>query len=80
MEKIYKIMTGDGQIVESKKRGRYGGWYGKRKGRRIFGRLDCKSGMRMKKESRTFFHTWNDAIAAGFRPCKNCRPTPNDTY
>lgn len=31
MEKTYKIMNGDGQLVESKKKGRYGGWNGKKK-------------------------------------------------
>ena len=80
MGRVYKIMTRDGQIVESKEKGRYGGWNGRRKDRKIFGRLDCKSGMRMKKENRVFFRTWDDAIAVGFRPCKNCKPTPNDTY
>ena len=80
MKKIYKIMKDDGCVVESTKRGRYAGWNGKRKDRKIFGRLDCKSGMRMKKENRVFFHTWEDEILAGFRPCKNCKPTPNDIY
>ena len=78
--KTYKIMHADGSITESIMKGRYAGWNGKRKDRRIFGRLDCASGMRMKKENRVFFHTWEAAIAAGFRPCKHCKPRPNDAY
>ncbi|MEK7567076.1 MAG: Ada metal-binding domain-containing protein [Patescibacteria group bacterium] len=41
---------------------------------KIFGRLSCKSGMRAKKKNRIFFHFWEDAVEAGFRPCKNCKP------
>lgn len=41
---------------------------------RIFGILDCKSGKRMKKENRVFFHTLEDAVMEGYRPCKNCKP------
>jgi len=78
--KNYKIMKDDGCIARSKRKGKYAGWNGRRKDRKIFGRLDCKSGIRMKKENRVFFHTWSDAVAAGFRPCKNCKPTPHDTY
>jgi methylphosphotriester-DNA--protein-cysteine methyltransferase len=42
----------------------------------IFGRLDCPSGWRAKRENRVFFASWGDAIAAGHRPCRRCRPTP----
>ncbi|MBI2109128.1 MAG: hypothetical protein HYT93_03035 [Parcubacteria group bacterium] len=73
-------MNAQGEIVLSRKKGRYAGWNGDKKNRKIFGRLDCKTGMRMKKENRVFFHSWNDAIAVGFRPCKLCRPTPSDIY
>ena len=76
MPKQYKVMGPDGKIFLSETPGRYAGWNGKRKDRLIFGRLDCKSGMRMKKENRVFFHSWADAIAAGFRPCKLCKPQP----
>ena len=69
----YKILK-DGEIIESKIPGRYAGW---RPGK-IFGRLDCKSGKRMKKENRVFFYTWDDAVAEGYRPCKKCKPAPND--
>ena len=68
--RLFKILKG-GKIVEGTKPGKYGGC---RPGK-IFGRLDCKTGMRMKKENRVFFLTWEDAIAEGYRPCKNCRPT-----
>lgn len=77
-KKIYRIMRGDRQIIESAKKGIYAGWNGGQTKRRIFGRLDCKSGMRMKKENRVFFLTWDDAINAGFKPCKICKPTPSD--
>jgi methylphosphotriester-DNA--protein-cysteine methyltransferase len=73
--KTYKILS-SGRFVQSSIPGRYVGW---RRGK-IFGRLDCKSGMRMKKENRVFFLTWEDAIQEGYRPCKNCRPTKDDAY
>ena len=47
---------------------------------KIFGRLDCRSGMRALKRNRIFFLTWKDAVTAGYRPCKNCRPGPDDHY
>lgn len=75
MERRYKVLKG-GEVIKSKVPGRYAGW---RPGK-IFGRLDCKSGMRMKKENRVFFLTWKDAMAEGYRPCKKCKPTPDDTY
>ncbi len=68
----FKILKG-GRIISSYAPGKYAGW----KPGKIFGRLDCRSGKRlMKKENRVFFLTWDDAIAAGYRPCKKCRPTP----
>lgn len=65
----YHILKG-GKIISSSQPGLYAGW---RPGK-IFGRLDCKSGMRMKKENRVFFHRLEDAVSEGYRPCKNCRP------
>ena len=41
---------------------------------KIFGRLNCPSGKRMKKENRVFFETETEALAYGFRPCGNCMP------
>ena len=70
--KIYRVLK-DGGSVRSRKPGRYAG----NVTHKIFGRLDCASGKRlMKPENRVFFLTWDDAIAAGYRPCKKCRPTP----
>ena len=68
-EKKYKILK-DGKIVESNVSGKYAG----NRPRKIFGRLDCKSGMKMKKENRVFFLTYEDAINEGYRPCKSCKP------
>jgi methylphosphotriester-DNA--protein-cysteine methyltransferase len=73
MPKKFKVMKA-GQTVGSDTPGKYAGW---KKGK-IFGRLDCGSGMRMKKENRVFFLTWEDAVAQGYMPCKNCKPNPND--
>jgi methylphosphotriester-DNA--protein-cysteine methyltransferase len=67
----YKVLK-NGQITESTIPGAYAGW----KSGKIFGRLDCTSGMRMDKHNRVFFLTWDDAIAAGYRPCKKCKPEP----
>lgn len=71
----YKVLK-NGQIQNSVIPGKYGGY----RPRKIFGRLDCKAGMCMKKENRVFFLTWQDAIDAGYRPCKNCNPTSDDAY
>lgn len=66
---MYKVIV-KGQVTESSEPGLYAGW---RRGK-IFGRLNCKSGLRMKKENRVFFLTYQDAIDSGYRPCKNCKP------
>ena len=39
---------------------------------KIYGRLDCASGKRMKRANRVFFVGEEEAIAAGYRPCGNC--------
>jgi methylphosphotriester-DNA--protein-cysteine methyltransferase len=39
---------------------------------KIFGKLNCKSGKRMKIENRVFFIDENEANSFGFRPCGNC--------
>lgn len=41
---------------------------------KIFGRLTCNSGKRMKKENRVFFKSETEAISLGFRPCGHCLP------
>lgn len=67
--KKYKVWK-DGKIIETPYPGRYAGITTQK----IFGRLTCRSGKRAKKENRTFFHTWEDAIEAGYRACKVCKP------
>ena len=69
--KRYKIWKSGG-IVLSTKPGVYAGIVTQK----IFGRLDCWSGKRALKKNRVFFHTWKDAIAAGMRTCKHCKPVP----
>ena len=39
---------------------------------KIYGKLNCSSGKRMKKENRVFFHSEKEAIQEGFRPCAHC--------
>ena len=39
---------------------------------KIYGKLHCKSGKRMKRENRVFFESENEAIENGFRPCGHC--------
>lgn len=67
--KLYKILK-NSKITNSEEPGKYAGW----KIGKIFGTLYCKSGMKMKKENRVFFHNIEDAIKEGYRPCKNCKP------
>lgn len=67
--KKYKVLK-NGRIAESNVPGKYAGW----KPGKIFGRLDCKSGMRMKKENRVFFLTLQDALDADYQPCRKCKP------
>ena len=39
---------------------------------KIYGKLNCKSGKRMKKENRMFFTSTEEAIENGYRPCAHC--------
>jgi len=39
---------------------------------RIYGKLNCKSGKRMKRTHRVFFYSEQEALEAGYRPCGNC--------
>lgn len=73
-KKVYLVLKNN-QIINSFKPGKYAGI----KTYKIFGRLNCGTGMSAKKENRVFFLTWADAIEAGYRPCKNCRPTVENT-
>ena len=65
----YKILK-DNRILMSNTRGKYAG----HKGYKIFGTLDCKSGMRMSPSNRVFFLELEDAVTQGYRPCRNCKP------
>lgn len=42
---------------------------------KIFGKLKCASGKRLKKANRVFFTSENEAVQAGFRPCGHCMQT-----
>jgi len=42
---------------------------------KIYGRLNCASGKRMKRENRVFFASKAEALAAGYRPCGHCLHT-----
>ena len=39
---------------------------------RIYGKLNCRSGKRMKKGNRIFFESEKEAIEQGYRPCGHC--------
>ncbi|PIR69481.1 MAG: metal-binding protein [Candidatus Niyogibacteria bacterium CG10_big_fil_rev_8_21_14_0_10_46_36] len=74
-KKRYKILK-NGKFIESTTPGKYAGWAP----RKIFGRMDCESGMRMLKKNRVFLHTYEETIAQDYHSCKKCRPTPDDAY
>lgn len=46
-------------------------WGGNQK-LKIYGKLTCRSGKRMKTENRIFFSSEAEAQAAGYRPCGHC--------
>jgi methylphosphotriester-DNA--protein-cysteine methyltransferase len=39
---------------------------------KIYGKLSCTSGKRMKRENRVFFSSEHEAIAKDYRPCGHC--------
>jgi len=39
---------------------------------KIYGRLNCKSGKRMRKANRVFFSSEKEAIINNYRPCGHC--------
>jgi nitrate reductase beta subunit len=39
---------------------------------KIYGKLNCQSGNRMKRENRIFFNSVKEALENGFRPCGHC--------
>ena len=73
--KIYNLLQ-NGKIIQSKLPGTLAG----HRPRKIFGRLDCKSGMRMYKENRVFFLTLEDAVKEGYRPCQKCKPINENDF
>ena len=48
---------------------------GGHKSGKVYGRLDCRAGKRMKAENRVFFRDETEAIEQGYRPCSVCMPT-----
>ncbi|NML20282.1 metal-binding protein [Pseudoflavitalea sp. G-6-1-2] len=45
---------------------------GGNKNLKIYGTLQCKSGMKMKTANRVFFQSEKEATEAGYRPCGHC--------
>jgi methylphosphotriester-DNA--protein-cysteine methyltransferase len=39
---------------------------------KIYGKLNCSSGKRMKTENRVFFRSETEAKSMGYRPCGHC--------
>ena len=39
---------------------------------KIYGKLNCSAGKRMKKENRVFFVSETEAVKQDFRPCGHC--------
>lgn len=75
MAKHYRLIGPDGKEFLSPKAGTLGG----HRKLKIFGRLDCPSALRWIARGhyvryRVFFRNAAEARAAGYRPCKVCRP------
>ena len=47
-------------------------FFGGNKKLKIYGKLNCKSGKRLKKENRVFFLSETEALENGYRPCGHC--------
>ncbi|MBN2141878.1 hypothetical protein JW711_00970 [Candidatus Woesearchaeota archaeon] len=74
--KLYRILKPEGEIRSSRK-GTLAGY----RPRKIFGALDCSNGRRlMKPQNRVFFHTLEDAVLSGYRPCNHCRPLDEEGF
>ena len=73
--KVYRILSA-GRIISSTRPGVLARW----KPRKIFGRLDCTSGIKISRENRVFFHSLEDAVKQGYRPCLKCRPINEDDF
>jgi methylphosphotriester-DNA--protein-cysteine methyltransferase len=59
--KALQVMVAAGQIT-----------FGGNKKDKIYGKLNCKAGKRMKAQNRAFFADEQEAIDAGYRPCGSC--------
>lgn len=46
--------------------------FGGNKKLKIYGRLDCKAGKKMRVANRVFFENETEAIKFGYRPCAVC--------
>ncbi|MEN7551711.1 Ada metal-binding domain-containing protein [Rapidithrix thailandica] len=46
--------------------------YGGNQKLKIYGSLHCKSGKRMRRETRVFFASEAEALEEGYRPCGHC--------
>ncbi len=46
--------------------------FGGNKNLKIYGKLNCKSGKRMKRENLVFFSTEKEALKYNYRPCGHC--------
>ena len=72
-KKRYRVIKGGKEVLS-----RIPGEFAAIVTQKRWGRLDCFSGARAKKENRIFFARLQDALAYarehGFRPCKNCKP------
>ena len=49
-------------------------WFAGNKPLKIMGRLDCKSGKKMKRQNRVFFRWAAEGRSEGYRPCGKCCP------
>lgn len=74
-EKLFRLIGPDGAVHHSHALGALGG----HRKLKIYGRLDCPSAARWIAKGhyagqRVFFRNAEDAVAAGYRPCKVCKP------
>jgi methylphosphotriester-DNA--protein-cysteine methyltransferase len=46
--------------------------FGGNRGLKIYGKLDCYSGKKMKMANRVFFASEKEAVEGGYRPCGHC--------
>jgi methylphosphotriester-DNA--protein-cysteine methyltransferase len=47
---------------------------------KIYGKLSCLSGKRMKLQNRVFFKNTEEALANGYRPCGHCMQNEYKTW